>query len=56
MAKTSLVVKQKRPQKLKMRAYTALQQVRPPARGVQEVRPLPDLPARAGPQRRDSRA
>ena len=29
----------------------ALQQVRPPARGVQEVRPLPDLPARARAQR-----
>src|SRR5207344_2365232 len=29
----------------------ALQQVRPPARGVPEVRPLPDLPARARAQR-----
>ena len=33
----------------------AVQPVRPSACGVQEVRPLPDLPARARASRRDSR-
>ncbi len=33
----------------------ALQPVRPPARGLQKVRPLPDLPARARAPGRDSR-
>ena len=49
MAKKSMIAKAARPQRYKVRAVLALQPLRPPARGLQEVRALPHLPAGARP-------
>jgi small subunit ribosomal protein S14 len=43
MAKTSLRIKQQRPQKFRVRGLFALQPLRTPARSLPQVRPLPDL-------------
>ena len=45
MAKKALVNKANKKPKFKVRAYTPLQQVRSPARGLPQVRALPHLPA-----------
>ena len=55
MAKTSLVVKQRRPQKYKVRNYTRCNRCGRPRAVFKQVRPLPDLPARARAPGRDSR-
>ena len=46
MAKKSLIAKAKREPRLQGAEVLALQPLRPAARRLQEVRPLPDLPAR----------
>ena len=51
MAKTSQRVRQARPAKYKTREYTPLPPLRPRPLRVPQVRPLPDLPARARAQR-----
>ena len=50
MAKTSKIVRQARPQ-VQDPGVHSLPPLRPPARRVPQVRPVPDLPARARPQR-----
>ena len=55
MAKKSLIAKAARPGEVQGAELQPLQQVRPAARRVQEVRALPDLPARARPPGRDPR-
>ena len=51
MAKTSQRVRQARPAKYKTREYTRCRRCGRAARRVPQVRPLPDLPARARPRR-----
>ena len=55
VAKKSLIAKAKRTPRYKVRAVQPLQPLRPASRGLQEVRPLPDLPARARARGRDPR-
>ena len=51
MAKTSQRVRQQRASKYKTREYTRCRTLRPPARGLPQVRRVPHLPARARAQR-----
>ena len=51
MAKTSQIVRQSAPAEVQDPRVLALPPLRPPARGLPQVRPVPDLPARARAQR-----
>ena len=55
MAKKALIEKQQRKPKFKVRGYTRCRRCGRPRAGLPQVRPLPHLPARAGPRRRAAR-